>query len=719
MKQYTRIFAAALAIVSTAAACNKAELGAPVEKKLVKVSIEAQLPDTKAELQSDGKVFWQEGDKIAVYVGGNKFELELTEGAGTSNAIFSGETEKGDVTNAIYPASAAAAAYAAPKVPTAQTIAAGAICDPAALVMDGVVADGSISFKNVAGGVQVTVPAGTNRVSVVSGANAISAVVPGAGTYYIMIPVASFAGFTVAVATEDNHYFKSTDKTMEVTASKIFRLGDVTTTAEVVPNTVTSVADFVKWADNAEFYQKGETVTVAADIDLSTLNGGENYTWKPVTFAGNLEGAKKDVNDLYVIKGYQVKASEQDLNSDDFMYVGFFGYLSGGLKYLQFGTKGGHDAVVIADEYASVTSSYHVNIGGVVGRCKYGWLEGVKSCAEISMTEGANYKFRIGGIVGHFQSANSLNDAKYSMLNCTFDGSITVEGQTPAKTSYAGGIIGYSQAGIHLRSCTNLAPIKIKSALKYQYNIGGIAGQLASDGNGKGAIISNCVNGTACEADAPMLLEGKMISSTSTSTTEYAYIGGIVGMCYCTISHCFNYANIGCSYATKEPAGGKGSPRIGGICGYVTEKQPLTMDNCANFGTVYNGFVNNTRVNCGNLIGYGQKTTAKITNCLCAGNCVTEGKNDRATGFRAGVIVGCQAATGTYGSEEEPILVLEGLKIISSYTANPTVDYTIGEDNYTLAAALDGQTASGNVYHTALVKTVEEGVAKLVDRYAE
>lgn len=714
MKQ-NKLLAVALAIVATASACQKAELSTPSERNLVNITVSAQLPETKADIQTDGKVFWQEGDAIAVYVGEEKFELTLTSGAGTNTASFSGEAAEGTIAHAIYPASAAAATYTKPVVPTTQTIPAGASCDPAALVMDGTVAEGVITFKNVAGAVQIVAPEGATAVRLVSAAGTVSAVIEGAGTYNVMVPATTYEGFSVAVAGSDRHYFKSTEKSLTVTASKIFRLGDITATATVVPNTLTSVQDFVNWAEFAPCYVKGETVTVASDIDLSTLNGGELYTWKPISFAGNLEGAKKDLNDLYVIKGYQVKASEQNLKSDDYMYVGFFGFLSGGLKYLQFGTKGGHDAVVIADADASITSSYHVNVGGVVGRCRYGWLEGVKSCAEITMTSDANYKFRIGGIVGHFQSANSTDDATYSMYNCTFDGSAVVNGQTPANTSYLGGMVGYSQAGIHIRSCTNLGTLKVVSSFKYNYNLGGIIGQLGSDGNGKGAIISNCRNGVAYDADAPMLLEGSLGCSPNTSTTKYAYIGGIAGACYATISYCFNYANIGCTYVTKEIGGGKASPRVGGICAYLTEKQPLTMDNCANFGTVYNGFVNNSRTNVGNLIGYGQKSTGVIKNCLCAGDCITEGAA-RDAGERAGIIVGCQAATATYGTVDEPILVLKGMKIVINNTAG-AVTTVIDEDNYT--SKLEGQPTAGNVFHAVLVNTVEEGLAKLVDRYAE
>lgn len=726
MKQLTKILAAAFAFVATVSACQKAEVGAPADKNLKTITITAQLPDTKADIQADGKVFWQEGDQIAVYVEGTKYELALVAGAGTKAGIFSGEVVEGTIAHAIYPAAAAKATYAAPTVPTTQAIPAGASCDPAAVVMNGEIAEGVIAFKNVAGGVQVTLPEGAQRVTLVSGGNTVTATVPGQGVYNVMLPAATYAGFTVAVATADNHYFTSTDKSLTVTASKIFRLSDVTTGATVVPNTLTTAQQFLDWADNAEYYTKGETVTVAADIDLS--EGGELRAWKPITYAGNLEGAKKDINDLYVIKGYQVKASEQELKSDDYMYVGFFGYLSGGLKYLQFGTKGGHDAVVIADE-SSVTADYHVNIGGVIGRTKYGWIEGVKSCAEITMTEGANYKFRIGGITGHFQSANSTADAKYSMLDCIFDGSILVKGQTPASPNLAGGMVGYSQAGIHIRNCTNLGHIKVASSHKFQYNIGGIIGQLGSNGNGASAVISGCRNGIAFDAEADMLLEGTLTSNGTKSdnkwNTTYMYVGGIAGICYATISYCFNYANIGISYTTAEEFGPSGSPRIGGICGYLTEKQPLTMDNCANLGNVYNGFVNNTRTNAGNLIGYGQKSTGKITNCLCAGNCLTEGskfdKDGKSVQFRAGVIVGCQAATATYGTVDEPILVLNGLQIITSYSdeAKRDVTYTVNAGNYTNADILDGKTAAGNVYNVALVNTIEEGMAKLVDRYAK
>lgn len=718
MKQIAKIIAVAFAIVATAAACQKAELKS--ERNLVKISVNAQLPQTKADIQTDGKVFWQDSDKIAVYVEGKRFVLTLADGAGTGEATFEGEVEVEEgtdivITNAIYPAESAAATYAIPSVPANQVIPAGASCDPKAVIMDGTVSEGNIAFSNAAGAIQIVAPEGATAVRVVSAAGTITAAIEGAGTYNVMVPAASFEGFTASVCTPDCIYIKSTDKTLAVAASKIYRIADFCTSDNALTNTIASAQDFVKWAQNAEYYAKGTTVTVTSDIDLSTLNGGELYTVKPIYFEGNLEGAKKDLDDLYVIKGYQVKASEQTFNSDDYMYLGFFGYLSGGLKYLQFGTKGGHDAVVIADPVPSVTTSNHVNIGGVVARCKWGWIEGVKSYAEITVTEGTAYKFRIGGVVGHFQSANSQSDAKYSVYKSTFDGNILVAGAPAINTSYIGGIVGYSQSGIHIRSCTNLGSIKMTAAQKYQFNVGGIVGQLGANGNGAGAIISDCRNGIVADPEADRLIDLTVIGGINTSSTTYAYLGGIAGMCYATISYCFNYANIGFKYATKEPAGGKGSPRMGGICGYLTKDQPMTMDNCANFGTVYNGFVNNTRTNVGNLIGYGQTSTGIVKNCLCAGDCITEGAT-RAAGERVGIIVGCQAATATYGTETEPIYVLKGIKVVINYTAG-AITTVIDEDNY--ESKLEGQPTAGNVFHAALVSTVEEGMSKLVDRYAE
>ena len=82
----TILICAALASI----ACSKEAEESPVCLDLRSITVQASIPATK--LASDrGKMTWTEGDAIAVYnTSGDKFDLSLSEGAGTNSGKFTG-----------------------------------------------------------------------------------------------------------------------------------------------------------------------------------------------------------------------------------------------------------------------------------------------------------------------------------------------------------------------------------------------------------------------------------------------------------------------------------------------------------------------------------------------------------------------------------------------------------------------------------------------------
>lgn len=721
MKQTIKFLAAAFAIVA-AASCQKEVV---VETGLKTVTLSAELAGTKAAVQNDGKVFWEEGDEIAVWAGGQKSTFTLVSGAGSTVATFTGTIADGaEVTSAVSPASLAGTAEGAFTVPTTQTVEAGEMVDPAALVMTATCTGTTLSFTNPCGIVTLTVPAaGVTGATLKSGDKMVKLVLPGTdGTFGVVLPADEYPAIAASISGSfmgtSGTLFKSSENTLKVEAGKIVSLGNLANLSPdaLVANPIMTAEQLVAWAQHADMYSAGETVNIGADIDLSVLNNGQNYKWTPVSFAGNLVGTNEAKP--FVIKGYEIKASDQTYKADDYMYLGFLGYLSGGLENLQFGTPGGNDAVVIADDNATAGTSYHLNVGGVIGRCKYGWIKNVISYADASYTATTSkYKFRIGGICGHFQSAPS-SDVQYAVYNCKFGGNAVVSGVLPANTAYVGGIIGYSQANIRIRNCTNVGYVKELKGQNYQIQLGGIIGQLGSDSSGNSAVISNCKNGEVVNPDAEPLIQLTLGGCYDASKTSYKYLGGIAGAIYAKMDHCFNYANLKVFDAANNAdqsweggaAKGKSSPRMGGVSGYLTTKGTALITNCANFGNVYNGYANDSRCNQANIIGYAQAFTADaVKNCLCAGNITTKG----GAWARTGIIVGVQAATGLYGTEAAPVYILKGITLTNT-AGTVTIDETNASTYYQGTGS-----GAGNTYKVAMVSTLEEGLSKLVDTYAE
>ncbi|MEG2541520.1 MAG: GLUG motif-containing protein, partial [Clostridia bacterium] len=209
---------------------------------------------------------------------------------------------------------------------------------------------------------------------------------------------------------------------------------------------------------------------------------------------------------------------------------------------------------------------------------------------------------------------------------------LTVEGSVKGKDN-VGGIAGYSTGTI--TNCTNKMIVTGSNN-----NIGGIAGY--STGT-----ITNCTNGANVEGNAAVggIVgkadgAGNVISGcsntgaiTSRGTLEDkkngiglgAYLGGIAGLTYGDINHCYNGNTVAVqsAYGNSDIVGGivgqststisycanigivRGSNKVGGIAGYKTSDTSY----CYNTGKIeklYNGFA-------GGIIG--EKAGGTVTNC--------------------------------------------------------------------------------------------------------
>ncbi len=110
------ILFASFAVTAMAFSCGKQETDSSLDEIQTEkpasgeITLSAVAADTKANVGSDGLVTWSETDKIAVWSTGGSFsEFTLSDGAGETNAHFTGNIPDGTPsTVAVYPSSIAA-----------------------------------------------------------------------------------------------------------------------------------------------------------------------------------------------------------------------------------------------------------------------------------------------------------------------------------------------------------------------------------------------------------------------------------------------------------------------------------------------------------------------------------------------------------------------------------------------------------------------------------
>lgn len=253
------------------------------------------------------------------------------------------------------------------------------------------------------------------------------------------------------------------------------------------------------------------------------------------------------------------------------------------------------------------------NCGGIVGyMIYYSTLKNVTNNAQVK----GNHK--TGGVLGYYEK--KATDSVKPIYGLTNNNS--VEG-----LSNVGGIIGCVAGDLTFdgnnenQKCT-MSGVSVKGT----FNVGGLVGGVE---NNSTVILTNFTNnanviGGYVVGGLVGLLRGAITSSVNNAdiTSEYnkagtpsglskgAYVGGIVGVAYGTISHCYNSGNISASGDNSDFLGGivgytnsnvsyctslanssiSGSNQVGGIAGKL---QNATIDHCYFNGTIV-GIWNNS-----------------------------------------------------------------------------------------------------------------------------
>lgn len=145
------------------------------------------------------------------------------------------------------------------------------------------------------------------------------------------------------------------------------------------------------------------------------------------------------------------------------------------------------------------------------------------------------------------------------------DGSVKnlkVAGKISTEMAYAGGIAGSVAENAVFENCES--SVAITAPIKTTYRLGGIVGNAA-----KGITLKNCVNNGEINHSIANLGAGNA-----------SQIGGIIGHIEAngTITGCTNNGKLVYSAA--------GTPRVGGMCGYINVLEDASIIDCTNNGEI-------------------------------------------------------------------------------------------------------------------------------------
>ena len=339
-----------------------------------------------------------------------------------------------------------------------------------------------------------------------------------------------------------------------------------------------------------------ETIILTADLDFS------GYEWPSISDL-ELEGDGHAIKNVYIEQadgdnvgmfpsGKDVSISISNTAIEN-LVVNYYGTGSniGGLKGTSTGVRL-NKVKVTGKVYAPSAN----NVGGVFGyangsshsidyfSCAY--LTDVESDVEVT---GNSYVGGVVGKIGYAEEKDSFFDqvmgnsgTEYSKYGAAKFENVTNKGTVTANGSYAGGIAGAVYAfDDRIENCKNSGAVKAKT------HAGGLFGM---------AILSLC---------SDLENEGLVKTTSSVSTEDYHYAGGIAGAMY-TVNQSKNLKNSG----TIESSGNG----VGGIAGFIDSTSLLE---CSNSGKITGAG------KCGGIAGLNQNISYLL--CKNEGEIVSTG----------------------------------------------------------------------------------------------
>lgn len=407
-----------------------------------------------------------------------------------------------------------------------------------------------------------------------------------------------------------------------------------------------------------------DDITLTED-SVTDKNLESTPQWTPIgktrtaAFEGKFNGGGHQIKGMVVLDTAKKEAVQ---NTKDSIACGLFGYigkkgvvrnlvlknayvfahlteyaLTGGLA----GASSGEIKKVSVDGYVGISTINWGTLavaGGIVGdNSSPGVIDSSTNAATVFVFPDDSGNeiayYRVGGIAGHTDSASTIR-------NCLNSGIIWA-GANKA-TAIVGGITGLNDSTGRISLCTNTGAISGTSS-DYEY-IGGIVGS-------NSGIIDTCTNAGAISDS----LKGGAILSYEN------YIGGIAGESNAgsAIKVCVNYGSV-----TGNNSGSSSSWDVyaGGILG---NNYNATVNGCSNFGTVTAiGEIERLATSAGGIVGASSYySKSSILNCRNFGTVMSKGKS------------GYHNAGGIAGS-------IFGTTIQSSYSATNVVSSDNNDSAY-------------------------------------
>ena len=375
------------------------------------------------------------------------------------------------------------------------------------------------------------------------------------------------------------------------------------------PYEIATADDLYEFAIKVNEGDNTACAVLTADITLIDTN------WTPI---GNDSNQYKGTFDG---DGHTITGLSVDIQSDNTIYAGLFGFLGEGGTIKNLG---------LADSKITCSGN-RVYAGGVCG-WNTGTIENCYNTGDVSGTSEYSFVYA-GGVCG-------LND--YGTIeNCYNTGDVS--GTCEYGFVYAGGVCGLNDYGT-IENCYNTGDVSGTSEYGFVY-AGGVCG-LNDYGTIENCYNTGDVSGTGTRTDASGHAGGVCgcndygtiencyntgeVSGTGTSTDGAGYDGGVCGRNTGTIENCYN---------TGEVSGIYGFVYAGGVCG--ANGNSATIINCYNTGDV-SGTSSYGFAYAGGVCGLNDYGT--IENCYNTGEVSGTGTSTDGSGYAGGV---CGWNTGT------------------------------------------------------------------------
>ena len=440
-----------------------------------------------------------------------------------------------------------------------------------------------------------------------------------AAVYYIVVPALTYEnGFDVLVQDASGHVMtksKTTSKTLEaghIYAMTEFEFIPTTTELGIEISNAQELIDFATAYNNRQYESYGSALVatltndIAFDAETSAAfnatggigspYGGTNY------FDGTFDGGGfiisgleatvplfKAIGESGIVKDFLVNNDCSFTFTHPNTAEGMFGSIAG----YHEGLIEGVDVLADVSLAPVVDVTKKTSLGGLVGCASVGVVDDCEYCGLISTPAGftattpaddENYRLLLGGLVGRFSDAGSVESSSFS-------GAISNEAQfATADTDNA-----------YLKNNPSTV-------------IGGVVGQV----NGNASVVScsttanhEAIPSAYTNADTEVTMTGTIVHKSIIA--YHSAVGGIVGeLNNGTVSDCTNAAAIVCTIFKYNSADASARYiKSGGIVGRVNADGTVT--GCTNDGTVQHR--SNPRIqDLGGIVGYNAGTVKSCTN---------------------------------------------------------------------------------------------------------